>query len=336
MQPGGTEGRVATTRDRDGDDAVPLLAVENLQVRFDTPRGRLRAVDGVSFTLHRGETLGIVGESGSGKSVMVRAIMNILPRQTIRPDGQRLVFEGRDVASLTPAQRKHFWGPEMAMIFQDPMTSLNPVRRIGIQITESMQFHLGMSKAASRERALDLLKVVGIPEPARRLRQYPHELSGGMRQRVTIAIALACHPKLLIADEPTTALDVTVQKQILDLLDRLQGELGMSMILITHDLGVVARRARRTAVVYAGRIVEIGDTLSLFEQTRHPYTEALLSSIPRIERSSHVKLEAIAGRPPDMIGPRRGCAFAPRCAYARARSSTCRNPTRRRARPSRP
>jgi peptide/nickel transport system ATP-binding protein len=311
--------RVTTARlDDEAADSV-LVEVENLQVRFDTPRGRLRAVDGVSFTLRRGETLGVVGESGSGKSVLVRAIMNILPRDAIRPDGQRLVYAGRDVSTLTSAERKHFWGTEMAMVFQDPMTSLNPVRRIGIQLTESLRFHLDMSRAAANERAIELLTLVGIPEPARRLRQYPHELSGGMRQRVTIAIALACRPKLLIADEPTTALDVTVQKQILDLLDRLQDELGMSMILITHDLGVVAGRAHRTAVMYAGRIVEIADTIELFEQTRHPYTRALLSSIPRLERESHQKLNAIAGRPPDVIGPRTGCAFAPRCPYAQPR-----------------
>jgi peptide/nickel transport system ATP-binding protein len=322
MLPGGTEGRVGPTPDRLAPSDSPLIEVENLQVRFDTPRGRLRAVDGVSFSLRRGETLGVVGESGSGKSVLVRSIMNILPRDTIRPPGQRLVFDGRDVATLTPAQRKHFWGTEMAMVFQDPMTSLNPVRRIGTQLTESMRFHLGMSRSAAQARALDLLKLVGIPEPGQRLRQYPHELSGGMRQRITIAIALACNPKLLIADEPTTALDVTVQKQILDLLDGLQAELGMSTILITHDLGVVAGRAHRTAVMYAGRIVEIADTLSLFEETRHPYTEALLNSIPRIEASSHQRLDAIAGRPPDMIGARTGCAFAPRCAYAQAKCLT--------------
>jgi peptide/nickel transport system ATP-binding protein len=220
---------------------------------------------------------------------------------------------------MSASDRKHFWGTDLAMVFQDPMTSLNPVRRIGIQITESIRFHLGYSRSAARQRALELLTMVGIPEPTRRLEQYPHELSGGMRQRVTIAIALACHPKLLIADEPTTALDVTVQKQILDLLDRLQGELGMSMILITHDMGVVAGRARRTAVMYAGRIVEIAETATLFEQTRHPYSRALLDSIPRIERTSHQKLDAIAGRPPDMVGRRRGCAFAPRCPQAQQR-----------------
>jgi peptide/nickel transport system ATP-binding protein len=208
------------------------------------------------------------------------------------------------------------------MVFQDPMTSLNPVRRIGVQLTESMRYHLGTGRRAARARAVELLHLVGIPEPERRLDQYPHELSGGMRQRVTIAIALACDPKLLVADEPTTALDVTVQKQILDLLDRLQAELGMAMILITHDLGVVAGRAHRTAVMYAGRIVEMGDTTALFEETRHPYTEALLRSIPRIERPSHQELDAIPGRPPDMVGPAIGCPFAARCSYAEARCTT--------------
>ena len=296
-----------------------LLEADQLKVWFDTPRGQLRAVDGVSFDLRRGETLGVVGESGSGKSVMVRAIMNILPSNAVRPSGQALRLAGRDILALTPSERKKVLGTELAMVFQDPMTSLNPVRRIGIQLTESMRFHLDLSKAEAMKRAIDLLVLVGIPEPARRLRQYPHQLSGGTRQRVTIAIALACNPTLLVADEPTTALDVTVQKQILDLLDRLREELGMSMILITHDLGVVAGRANRTAVMYAGKIVEIAETVELFDNTRHPYSRALLDSIPRVERQSHQKLEAIAGRPPDMVHPPRGCAFAPRCAYAQQR-----------------
>jgi peptide/nickel transport system ATP-binding protein len=296
--------------------AETLLEADQLSVWFDTPRGQLRAVDGVSFALQRGETLGVVGESGSGKSVMVRAIMNILPSNAVRPPGQSLRLAGRDILSLTPAERKKVLGTEIAMVFQDPMTSLNPVRRIGIQLTESMRHHLDLGKADATKRAVDLLGLVGIPEPTRRLRQYPHQLSGGMRQRVTIAIALACNPTLLVADEPTTALDVTVQKQILDLLDRLQAELGMSMILITHDLGVVAGRANRTAVMYAGKIVEIAETVELFDNTRHPYSRALLDSIPRVERPSHQKLDAIAGRPPDMVDPPRGCAFAPRCAYA--------------------
>ena len=297
----------------------PLLRVENLTTTFDTPRGPLRAVDDVSFSLDKGETLGVVGESGSGKSVLVRSIMNILARNGHVGADSKVIFDGRDVRKLSRADSRHFWGTEMAMVFQDPMTSLNPVKKVGVQITESIRFHLGHSKEAARERALELLNQVGIPEAERRLGEYPHQLSGGMRQRVVIAIALACNPKLLIADEPTTALDVTVQKQILDLLARLQEELQMAMILITHDLGVVAGRAKRIAVMYGGRIVESADTGELFANMRHPYTEALLNSIPRIEYESHTRLEAISGRPPDMVNPPAGCRFAPRCRYASAR-----------------
>jgi peptide/nickel transport system ATP-binding protein len=295
----------------------PLLTVEALATSFRTSRGLLRAVDGVSFSLAAGETMGIVGESGSGKSVLVRSIMNLLPR-TATVEG-RVLFEGRDVRSLPAAERKHFWGPQMAMVFQDPMTSLNPVKKVGRQIIDPLRYHLNLPAAMARRRALELLDLVRIPEADRRLGQYPHELSGGMRQRVVIAIALSCSPKLLIADEPTTALDVTVQKQILDLLASLQRELHMAMILITHDLGVVAGRARRIAVMYAGQIVEEADTRALFAQMRHPYTEALLASIPRIEYESHTRLEAIWGRPPDMVHPPAGCRFAPRCRYAQPR-----------------
>jgi len=297
-------------------DGTPLLEVENLRTQFRTSRGLLRAVDGVSFTLNRGETVGVVGESGSGKSVLVRTIMNLLPRTA---DVQGIVrFEGQDVRKLPRNERKHFWGTQMAMVFQDPMTSLNPVKKIGVQLTDPLRFHLNLSRDAARKRALELLELVRIPEAERRLQQYPHELSGGMRQRVMIAIALTCNPKLLIADEPTTALDVTVQKQILDLLGSLQRELEMAMILITHDLGVVAGRAKRINVMYAGQIVETADTGTLFAAMRHPYTEALLKSIPRIEHPSHHRLEAIAGRPPDMTRPPVGCRFAPRCRYAQA------------------
>jgi peptide/nickel transport system ATP-binding protein len=277
----------------------------------------LLAVDGVSLTVSRGETVGIVGESGSGKSVLVRSIMNLLPR-TATVDGG-VVFEGRDVWHLSDAERKHFWGPHMAMVFQDPMTSLNPVRKIGKQITDPLRYHMGISRRAAKHRAVELLGLVRIPEPERRLDQYPHELSGGMRQRVMIAIAVSCNPKLLLADEPTTALDVTVQKQILDLLSSLQQELDMAMILITHDLGVVAGRATRTGVMYAGRIVEEAETRDLFADPRHPYTEGLLASIPRMEHSSQVRLVGIAGRPPDMVDPPPGCRFAPRCKYAQVR-----------------
>jgi peptide/nickel transport system ATP-binding protein len=297
----------------------PLLQVEHLSTAFRTTRGVLRAVDDVSFTLERGETLGIVGESGSGKSVLVRTIMNILPRTAIVPPETKVVLDGADTRRLSKDEARHFWGTKMAMVFQDPMTSLNPVKKIGTQLTDPLRFHLGLSKDAARARALELLELVRIPEPGRRLDQYPHELSGGMRQRVVIAIALSCNPTLLVADEPTTALDVTVQKQILDLLEGLQAELHMAMILITHDLGVVAGRADRIAVMYAGRIVETAATTSLFSAMRHPYAEALLNSIPRVEHASHTRLDAITGRPPDMVNPPAGCRFAPRCRYAQAR-----------------
>ncbi len=297
-----------------GDDV--LLRVDGVTTRFATARGPLLAVDDVSLELRAGETLGIVGESGSGKSVLVRSIMGILP-PTASVEG-RVLFEGRDVRTLDKEARKHFWGPKIAMIFQDPMTSLNPVRTIGRQITDPLRYHLGLSMRAANSWALELLDQVGIPEPRRRIEQFPHELSGGMRQRVGIAIALSCQPSLLIADEPTTALDVTVQKQILDLLARLQRELHMAMVLITHDLGVVAGRCQRVSVMYAGRMVESADAVSLFRATRHPYTAALLSSIPRVEQPSHTPLEAIAGRPPDMVAPPAGCRFAPRCRHAQS------------------
>ncbi len=296
--------------------APPLLQVENLRTWFDTPRGILRAVDGVSLSVDRGGTLGIVGESGSGKSVLVRSVMNLLPDNAVVPPGGTIRFDGRDVRALTDWEAKHFWGKEIAMVFQDPMTSLNPVKRIGTQVTESIRYHLGLSKKAALDRALDLMDQVRISEPRRRLEQYPHELSGGMRQRVTIAIALSCEPRLLIADEPTTALDVTVQKQILDLLAQLQQQHHMAMILITHDLGVVAGNADEVAVMYAGQVVENAGTLELFDHLMHPYTEALLHSIPSLQAESHVRLDAIGGRPPDMVRPPAGCRFSPRCRYA--------------------
>lgn len=302
---------------RNGDG--PLLQVRDLRTWFQTPRGLLRAVDGVSFDLRAGETMGVVGESGSGKSVLVRSIMNLLPPNAVDPGTSKVVFEGRDVRKLPPTAAKHFWGPKISMIFQDPMSSLNPVKKIGVQLTEAMRFHLGLNNDDAEARALDLMQQVGIPEPKRRLNQYPHELSGGMRQRVMIAIAISCEPRLLIADEPTTALDVTVQMQILDLLDRLQAEHGMAMILITHDLGVVAGHADRVSIMYAGQMVETADTHVLFNDVRHPYTEALLNSIPRLELPSHLRLDAISGRPPDMVMPPPGCRFAPRCKYAQQR-----------------
>jgi peptide/nickel transport system ATP-binding protein len=271
-------------------------------------------VDGVSFDLAQGETLGVVGESGSGKSMLVRTIMGLLPRNATTAG--RIEFDGRDIRGLPPTQARRLWGTEIAMVFQDPMTSLNPVKRVGTHITESLRYHLKLSRADAQARAIELLDQVGIPDPEQRLRQYPHELSGGMRQRVTVAIALACEPRLLVADEPTTALDVTVQKQILDLLGRLQAERQMAMILITHDLGVVAGRADRVAVMYAGRLVETAPTATLYEAVRHPYTEALLRSVPRLDQPSHHRLDAIGGRPPDLTDPPPGCRFAPRCRYA--------------------
>ena len=265
----------------------PQLTVEDLYVRFPTSRGTVEAVNGVNFTLEKGQMLGIVGESGSGKSVTAKTLMNLLPR-TAEVDGN-ITFEGDDVRAVAKERRKHFWGVKMTMVFQDPMTSLNPVKRCGEQITETLRYHLGDDKATAKKKAIDLLEQVGIPEPSKRVDQYPHELSGGLRQRVVIAMALACEPSLLIADEPTTAVDVTVQKRLLDLLDGLRRDRGMSMILITHDLGVAR-----------GRCDDV----------------ALLRTIPRIDQPSHTRLEPIAGRPPELIDPAEECAFAPRCRYA--------------------
>ncbi|HEX4902900.1 MAG TPA: ABC transporter ATP-binding protein [Acidimicrobiales bacterium] len=295
-----------------------LLEVEDLRTHFLTPAGRVRAVDGVSFELARGRTLGIVGESGSGKTVLARSIMGLLPRSNVQRTGA-IRYSGNDISDYSQAEMRSVWGPEMAMVFQDPMTSLNPVMRIGTQITESLRYHLDMSKAEANELAVSLLRSVGIPEPDKRLRDYPHQLSGGMRQRVVIAIALACGPKLLFADEPTTALDVTVQAQILNLLDTQQRERFMAMVLVTHDLGVIAGRAHDIAVMYAGRIVEKASARTLFSSMRMPYTEALLESIPKLEHRSHTRLASIPGRPPDLINPPAGCKFAPRCRYVQPR-----------------
>jgi peptide/nickel transport system ATP-binding protein len=292
----------------------PLLDVVDLHTGFDTDRGVVHAVDGVSFSLERGKTLGVVGESGSGKSVLARSVMGLLARNAHRT-GQ-VLFEGHDVAKASQSQLRDLWGAQMSMVFQDPMTSLNPVMKIGKQITEPLRHHLDVSKDFAQETALSLLQSVGIPEAKRRLNEYPHQLSGGMRQRVMIAIALACGPKLLFADEPTTALDVTVQAQILDLLQAQQRERYMAVILVTHDLGVVAGRTDDIAVMYAGRFVEKASTRVLFGNVRHPYTEALLKSIPKLAQPSHTKLDAISGRPPDLIHPPKGCKFAPRCPYA--------------------
>ncbi len=296
------------------DDGTPMLEVTDLSTTFSSPRGPVRAVEGVSIQLRRGRTLGIVGESGSGKSVLSRSIMGLVPSYATRTGSVR--YEGTEMLDAGPKELRKIWGAQMSMVFQDPMTALNPVQKIGAQITESIREHLDYSKTQRRDTAIALLRSVGIPEPERRLKQYPHELSGGMRQRVVIAIALACGPHLLFADEPTTALDVTVQAQILDLLEAQQAERNMAVILVTHDLGVVATRADEIAVMYGGRIVEQAPTRTLFRQMRHPYTEALLRSIPRLDLPSHTRLEAISGRPPDLLHPPKGCRFAARCPYA--------------------
>ena len=302
----------------------PLLSIEGISVTLPTPRGLLRAVDHVDLQLEAGRTLGVVGESGCGKTMLSRAILQLLPKRAVLKG--RIVFGGRDMASLASEELRRLRGPELAVVFQDPMTSLNPVLTIGTQLIETLQAHLGMDTAEAIRRSIQLLSEVGIPAPEQRLRQYPHQLSGGMRQRVAIAIALSCEPKLLIADEPTTALDVTVQAQILDLLAREQQRRQMAMVLITHDLGVVAGRTDEVAVMYAGRVVERAPTRRLFSHMRMPYTEALLAAIPKLESPPHVALPAIGGRPPDPTRTMPGCSFAPRCKYADTRCQESKPP----------
>ncbi len=294
-----------------------VLEVEDLRTVFHTPRGAVCAVDGVSISLMPGETLGIVGESGSGKSVLGRTLMGLVTEGARTSVSGKVRILGRDVHALTPKERRQLWGPAISMVFQDPMTSLNPVRKIGAQLVDPLRLHLGLGRREARERAVELLRQVGIPEPERRMHQYPHELSGGMRQRVVIAGALSCDPQILIADEPTTALDVTVQKQILDLLASIAEERQMATILISHDLGAVEGRSDRVAVMYAGRISEIASTSRVFRDPRHPYTEALLASIPDLTHTPHTVLRTIEGHPPDMAHPPEGCRFAPRCPYAK-------------------
>jgi len=293
-----------------------LLEIVDLEVEFASQGRTVRAVDRVSLTLERGETLGIVGESGSGKSITAMSIMRLVPVPPGRYAGVRILFEGRDLLTAPDADLRRVRGKEIAMIFQDPMTSLNPVLTVGRQITEVLETHMGMSAAAARTRAGELLDLVGIPSAARRLDDYPHHFSGGMRQRVMIAMAVACRPKLLIADEPTTALDVTIQAQILDILRNLQKELGMALMLITHDLGVVAGMADRVAVMYGGRVVEDGPTDAVFETPRMPYTMGLLSSIPRLDGGGAKRLTPIRGAPPEPVGVAKSCRFAPRCTFA--------------------
>ena len=292
-----------------------LLEVDDLKTWFRLPRGELRAVDGVSFTLHAGRTIGIVGESGSGKTVLARSIIGLLPDAQALKAGGRVLFAGRDLRQMPERDMRQVRGRQIAMIFQDPLTSLNPVMTIGRQIVQVLRQHTDLSPAAARERAIELLAEVGIPDPRQRATEYAHRMSGGMRQRIVIAIALACNPSLLIADEPTTALDVTVQAQILDLLRRLQDKHAMALILITHNLGVVAEMCDDVAVMYAGRIVERAGVGDVLERPRMRYTQALLQSVPRIDNPSHVRLPVIPGQPPDLITPPGGCRFAPRCAH---------------------
>jgi len=312
-------GSTRATEDAARDDEAPpddaLLRVEDLRVEFASEDGVVHAVDGISYEVHSGRTLGIVGESGSGKTVSSLTTLGLTRRQGARVSG-RILFEGQDLVTLPEEKLRTIRGNEIAMIFQDPLSSLHPLYRVGRQLIEAVRAHRDVSTAKARERAIELLGLVGIPDPAGRVDAYPHELSGGMRQRAMIAMALANEPKLLIADEPTTALDVTVQAQILALMERLQRELGMAIVIITHDLGVVAEIADEIAVMYAGRIVETASAARVFAAPEHPYTWGLLKSIPRLDAPREQALVPIPGAPPSLIRPPSGCRFHPRCPYA--------------------
>ena len=297
-----------------------LLRVNNLKTQFFTPDGVVKAVDGVSFTLNEGETLGIVGESGSGKSVTALSIMRLIPWPPGKIVEGEIIFRGENLLKYSKDEMSHIRGKEIAMIFQDPMTSLNPVLTVNRQIGESLQLHLGMNKTQARARTIELLKMVGIPSAEQRVDHYPHQFSGGMRQRVMIAMALSCNPDLIIADEPTTALDVTIQAQILDLLRRLKSEFNTAVIFITHDLGVVAGLCDRVQVMYAGKIVERAATMDLYTDPRHPYTLGLLKSVPRLDEVRKERLEPIPGMPPDLVHTLPGCPFYPRCTYREPRN----------------
>jgi oligopeptide transport system ATP-binding protein len=293
-----------------------ILQVKDLRISFSTYAGEVEAVRDVSFELRQGETLAIVGESGSGKTVTAKSLMRLLPEaNTLIKDGE-VIFEGENLLTLSEQRMQKIRGSKIAMVFQDPMTSLDPTMRVGKQIAESLRTHLGLSGQRAKERAVELLTLVGIPNPEDRVRQYPHQFSGGMRQRVVIAIALSCEPQILIADEPSTALDVTIQAQILELLRELQEQLGMSVMLITHDLGVVAHTAHRVAVMYAGKVVETGTLREVFYNPQMPYTWGLLSSIPLPTADRSQELIPIPGSPPDMLNPPKGCPFTPRCPYS--------------------
>ncbi len=294
-----------------------ILEVKDLSVSFHTYAGEVKAVRGVNFHLNKGETLAIVGESGCGKTVTAKAILRLLktPPAEIK-SGSQILFDGEDVVQMDKKRVLSYRGEDVSMIFQDPMTSLNPTMTVGKQIMESLQIHKGMNKKEAEQESVTLLKLVNIPNAEQRVKQYPHELSGGMRQRVMIAIALSCNPKILLADEPTTALDVTIQAQIIDLLSELKDKFGTSIILVTHDLGVVANFADRIQVMYAGSIIETGTKEEIFYNSQHPYTWALLNSVPSIDKKSKEELYSLGGTPPDLILPLQGCAFASRCEHA--------------------
>jgi len=298
-----------------------LLEVHDLKTHFFTRQGVVRAVDGISYDVDRGRTVGIVGESGCGKSVGALSIVGLVPNPPGRVVAGSILFEGRELTTLSKREMGRVRGAEISMVFQDPMTSLNPVMNIRTQLTEGLRFHRGVDGHQATVRAIELLELVGIPDPERRLKEYPHQLSGGMRQRIMIAIALACNPKLIICDEPTTALDVTIQAQILELLAELQRDSGMAMILITHDLGVIAGVADEVIIMYAGKIVEKALTADIFHDPQHPYTQALLASVPRLDEGDREYLEAIPGAPPDLTDPPAGCRFSPRCTQ---RDDSCR------------
>lgn len=293
-----------------------VLEVKDLHVSFQTYAGEVKAVRGVNFEVKKGETVAIVGESGCGKSVTAQAIMQILPESVTRYKTGVILFNGQDLLKKNEKEMLRIRGNEMGMIFQDPMTSLNPTMKVGVQIAESLIRHQEMSKPAARECAIEMLRLVGIPQPDKRVDQYPHEFSGGMRQRAMIAVALACEPRLLIADEPTTALDVTIQAQILELIKDIQKKTGTSIILITHDLGVVAGISDRIAVMYAGQVIETGTVDEIFYNPQHPYTKGLLKSVPRLHMNKSQPLHPILGTPPDLIRPPQGCSFFARCEYA--------------------
>jgi len=299
-----------------------LLEIKGLETRFYTQEGVVKAVNGIGYTLGEGETLGIVGESGCGKSVSVLSMMRLIPSPPGKITGGEVVFDGRDLLKMDMEEMRHIRGNRIAMVFQDPMTSLNPVLTIGRQVSESLELHMGMDKNQALKRSVELLEMVGIPQADQRVRDYPHQFSGGMRQRVMIAMALSCNPQILIADEPTTALDVTIQAQIVELVKRLRDEIGMAVIWITHDLGVVAGLVDRVNVMYAGYIVERGSVKDIYARPRHPYTIGLLGSLPRLDDASHGKLQSIEGLPPDLVSPPPGCPFAPRCDYVTDRCLT--------------